>query len=318
MLRIMQLHAARINAVDPSDVAADAPMDAAGWRSYLRDRGLLEPASAGGEPEVVPLSGGVSAQVVRVGTLVCKRPYRQLKVQTDWPADIDRVGVEATALRRFAAIAPPLVHFDPVGHILIQRFVEGTDWKQLLLAGQIDPRVGTALGEALRTIHHSPVDGFTAGGRRLRQLRLDPYFAHAAAMAPEFTPVLQEVVTGLQQPGRTVVHGDFSPKNILVAPGATTVIDWEVAHLGAPEFDLAFLVCHLRAKAVHLPQYGAQLDAVEDAFFAGYRLPYDDDWYRRLLAALLIARVHGRSPLSYLTPDQNSALLEQARDLLAL
>lgn len=310
----MQLHAGRMNDADSRGFPHDAPISAAEWLDYLRSRGLLDSDS---DPAVVPLTGGVSAQVVRVGGLVCKQPYRRLKVETAWIADMDRAAVEARALSQFEHIAPPLVHFDPDTHVLVQGFVEGQAWKAQLLSGQVDPAVAAELGTALTAIHSAPTDEFTDGGRRLRQLRLDPYLVHAARTAPEFAGVLADVDAQLSAPGRSVVHGDFSPKNILVSPTAVTVIDWEVAHIGAPEFDLAFLVCHLRAKAAHLPHWEPRFAAAEAAFLAHYRLPYDQRWYRRLLAALLIARIHGRSPLSYLSPISAAALLDQARELLA-
>lgn len=43
----------------------------------------------------------------------------------------------------------------------------------------------------------------------------------------------------------TLVHGNFRPKNVILAPGAgdtrVCVVDWEVAALGAPLYDLALL-----------------------------------------------------------------------------
>jgi hypothetical protein len=65
-----------------------------------------------------------------------------------------------------------------------------------------------------------------------------------------------------EQP-RTLVHGSFRPQNILVAtePGAgggrrIFAVDWELAALGAPLYDLAFL-----AEGFRDPDLGALIDA---------------------------------------------------------
>jgi aminoglycoside phosphotransferase (APT) family kinase protein len=48
------------------------------------------------------------------------------------------------------------------------------------------------------------------------------------------------------------VHGDFSPKNLLVWEGRVMLIDCEVGHYGDPAFDLGFFVTHLVLKAIWL------------------------------------------------------------------
>ena len=59
-----------------------------------------------------------------------------------------------------------------------------------------------------------------------------------------------------------VVHGDYSPKNVLVGRRtALWVIDWEVAHRGDPAFDVAFLLNHLLLKSIHRPQARAGYEA---------------------------------------------------------
>lgn len=297
------------------------------WTAHLSRFGLLSadvPSSI-----VTPLSGGVSAQVVRVGDLVCKRPYTRLQVETDWHADTGRVVAEARALDQFGSPsdspAPRLVHFDPQSRILVQRFVDGRSWKTALLAGEVDLRVAGELGRLLTGIHAADPAPFADGAQRLDQLRLTPYFRFAARTAPEFAGALHQAVALLSEPGQTVVHGDFSPKNILVAREVAagidqrprvTIIDWEVVHVGRPEFDLAFLVSHLRAKSAHRPQDAAHYAAAERAFLEQYRAPFDEAVFSHMLACLLIARVYGRSPLTYLSPESRQSLIETARDLL--
>lgn len=286
------------------------------WISYLRRRALLPD---GATPTVTELADGVSARVVRVGELVCKQPYAQLRVSGTWLAGIDRVVAEAAALREFESLTPEFVDFDEENRILVQRFVEGANWKRLLLGGTLEPATAAAAGRHLTQVHRADPTPFGPDGpygslARLRQLRLDPYFGHAAVQVPHCAAQLDAVVRHLEQSNETVVHGDFSPKNLLVDPadpGGVRILDWEVVHAGAPEFDLAFLVSHLRAKAHHLPGRADEFTYLESEFLGAYRLPFDERWYRRILGALLIARVHGRSPLGYLDPEATAALYDE-------
>jgi 5-methylthioribose kinase len=129
---------------------------------------------------------------------------------------------------------------------------------------------------------------------------------------------------------RTLVHGDYSPKNVLLdrdggspladgdgeptgsaredeptgsARGPTPwVIDFEVAHWGDPAFDAAFMLNHLFIKSVynHAIQ-SAYLDAAV-AFWDAYdeRVPWDAERETvRELGVLVLARVDGKSPVEY-------------------
>jgi aminoglycoside phosphotransferase (APT) family kinase protein len=49
------------------------------------------------------------------------------------------------------------------------------------------------------------------------------------------------------------VHGDYSPKNVLIHGGRLTLLDHEVIHWGDPAFDVGFSLTHLLSKAHHRP-----------------------------------------------------------------
>ena len=51
-----------------------------------------------------------------------------------------------------------------------------------------------------------------------------------------------------------LVHGDFSPKNVLVYNRQLILLDHEVLHFGDPAFDIGFSLTHFLSKALHLPQ----------------------------------------------------------------
>ncbi len=106
----------------------------------------------------------------------------------------------------------------------------------------------------------------------------------------------------------TLVHGDYSPKNVLIYQGRLVLLDHEVIHFGDPAFDLGFSLTHLLSKAHHVRDH-------RDAFADGAKLYWqvylqtmgDVDWAMELedravrhTLACLLARVCGRSTLEYL------------------
>ena len=65
-----------------------------------------------------------------------------------------------------------------------------------------------------------------------------------------------------------------------------------MAHRGDPAFDVAFLLCHLTLKAIHLPEHASRLDQVLLSLVEGLRvvtlalLPYIPEAADTLLNAL--------------------------------
>ena len=48
------------------------------------------------------------------------------------------------------------------------------------------------------------------------------------------------------------MHGDYSPKNILLYRDRLVLLDHEVIHFGDPAFDVGFSLTHLLSKALHV------------------------------------------------------------------
>ena len=285
---------------------------------YLRERGLLDGADATARQ----LGGGVSNVVLAVdgsSELVVKQSLPRLRVAASWWAPQDRILTEAEALRLCAGLtpgrAPQVIDVDPDRFVLcIERAPAGwTDWKTLLMGGSIEVRVAEELGRTLAVWHAATAsgDGITdrmSDPRAFEVLRIDPYFRAAAMALPDMADDLERVIARLTSRRRCLVHGDFSPKNVLVDPDGTgiLVIDFEVAHLGEPEFDLAFLLAHLALKAIHRPHLADRFDQLGSAFLDSYTSGVPEDLLPdstsllRCIGALLLARVHGKSPAEYL------------------
>lgn len=300
---------------------------------YLRERGVIEQPP----DRVEELSGGVSNVVLGVSAagraLVIKQSLERLRVAEEWRAPRRRILAEAAALRVVAGLmvdaAPTVVDVDPVRMTLtMDRAGEGwSDWKSQLMAGRIDAAVASRLGASLAALH-----GGTAGAvlppeigsekDSFEVLRLQPYHATVAARVPEVAVAVEAVVAGLRARSECLVHGDFSPKNLLIGPDERAwMIDFEVAHRGDPLFDVAFLLTHLWMKAIHRPEDAPRLWRASEAFRDRYvaRRPagaVDESDLLAQAGCLLLARVHGKSPADYLTAGDRVEVDRLGRSML--
>lgn len=297
---------------------------------YLRDAGLF---SGDERPVVTVLGGGVSNIVLLVATterrVVLKQSLPQLLVADTWLAKTERTLNEAHAMVLVRDLTPQAV--PQVLHIDAERCAmvisaappDWRDWKQQLMAGVTDAQVATQLGELLGSWHTQiSVQGIQGAGlddpQAFDQLRIDPYYRASAQANPAYAQVMLHAADELTSVRRSLVHGDFSPKNVLVgAIGSPWVIDFEVAHLGNPVFDVAFLLSHLLMKSVHLPGSTHALTVAAQQFWSAYRARAGDAFLNesqvcRHVACLLVARVFGKSPAEYLTSSQQQTVLRAA------
>lgn len=297
----------------------------------LRAAGLV------GDGDVVlePLTGGVSCDVWKVetpsGPIVVKRPLPQLRVAAEWHAPIERGTSEVRWLKRARgvdrAIAPEVLAELP-GHAFAMRFLPRCPvWKDELMAGRIDADFAAQVGRGVAAVHAATAhdDGDRAdfpNDEMFRALRVDPFLLHVARHDAERAPALTALADDLASRKIALVHGDVSPKNILVSAGGPVFLDAECAVYGDPAFDLAFCTTHMLLKEVWSGD--ARLNAAAAALVAAYRAGIDwedgDDVLLRagkLTAALLLARVEGKSPAPYLTdPEHKRIVRDQARALL--
>ena len=106
-------------------------------------------------------------------------------------------------------------------------------------------------------------------------IRLEPYLLATARAHPDLAPQLEGLVATTQANKRALVHGDVSPKNILVGPAGPVFLDAECAWWGDPAFDLAFCLNHLLLKCLWTPRardgFLTCFDAMVDTYLAGVR-----------------------------------------------
>jgi aminoglycoside phosphotransferase (APT) family kinase protein len=199
---------------------------------------------------------------------------------------------------------------------------EHKTWKDLLLAGNLDEasRVAGACGRVLGRLHaaswgDSSIAARLADRTYFDQLRLDPYYRHVGRMHEGLAPAIERLIESVWQHRRSLVHGDFSPKNLLVWPGHLMLIDFEVGHYGDPAFDLGFFLTHLVLKSIRADERRQDFLAMAAEFWRTYcdvlatdvaaaELELLEQRMLWNLAGCMLARVDGKSPVEYLSPAQ--------------
>lgn len=322
-----------------SGVAEDRESDAKGAITAILARaGLAQPD---GQLDMAPLTGGVSSDIWRVDLgdrQVCvKRALAKLKVRADWRAPIERSRYEAGWLATVAKVAPgaapPLLHYDKPAGALVMPYLEPGQhrlWKEALRQGDADPKVAMAVGERLARIHRATANdpaiaASFATDSIFQAIRIEPYLLATAERHPDLKSQLGRIARRTASTRIALVHGDVSPKNILIGPDGPILIDAECAWYGDPAFDLAFCLNHLLLKCLWnppaSPKFLASFDALVETYMAGAV------WEPRrvlegrvaaLLPALFLARVDGKSPVEYITAEADKEKVRRVAILFLL
>ncbi len=290
--------------------------------TQLRHFGLLGPEE---HPRCEPLAGGVSSDIWRVDTArgpVCvKRALAKLKVAADWQAPVERNAYEVrwfeTAARIVPEAVPRILGHDEVHGFFVMDYLDPAiyrPWKEELRQGVVDLMVAADVGERLARIHAGTAGCSDIAHRfdtdaLFHALRLEPYLEATALAHPTLAEPLADLVkVTATTHHRALVHGDVSPKNILVGPDGPVFLDAECAWYGDPAFDLAFCLNHFLLKCLWTP-------AATDSFLAAFAVMAEAyrtlvSWETaadvegraaRLLPGLFLARVDGKSPVEYVT-----------------
>lgn len=295
---------------------------------YLVARGIF--ADDGGL-RVRALGGGVSNVVLLVDgpgrRVVVKQALGRLRVAEEWTAPVGRVLTEARALGFAADVipgrVPDVLDTDPSATAMTMVAAPATwpAWKDLLLGGVIDPAIGAALGGMLARLHATTPPPWLDEWSAFEALRVEPYHRAVSARLPEAAARVGELVEAMWRARRCFVHGDYSPKNVLVGDETLWLIDFEVAHLGDPAFDVAFLLNHLVLKSVRRPADRPALrrcaEAFGEAYARGCGNPVAGRHLVAHLACLLAARVVGKSPAEYLDAESGRRVVAVALRALA-
>ncbi len=297
--------------------------------------------SQGEQAQCIDLAGGVSnrtVKVVRQGrpNLIVKQALPKLRVEVDWFSSPERIHREFTALRIFGALLPghvPSAYVeDTCHHIVVMEEVPAphVNWKDQMLAGRVETDHWTAFGAMLARVH-------TATHRKLAELpsdlrdrsffetlRLEPYYRYSGRQVPAAAGFLNRLTTETLNRTDALVHGDYSPKNVLVRNDVLYLLDYEVCHVGDPAFDVGFGLTHALSKAHKMSRLAQQFLAGASHFWRAYAAGgVQEVWGAELeqrsvrhTLACLLARAVGKSPLEYLNQEQRRRQAQVVVDLM--
>lgn len=291
------------------------------------------------QARIAPLSGGVSSEIYLVEDgakkFVVKRALAQLKVKDDWFADVRRNVSERNYVECVGRMMPgivPQLYFanSDAGYFGMEFLGDGfANWKQLLLAGDCceehAERAGTILGEIhQRTYLDGALRKQFDTTENFHQLRVEPYLLTTGARHPELQHIFVAEARRIEATQEALVHGDFSPKNILIGNKRMVLLDCEVAWYGDPAFDIAFFLNHLFLKSLYHAPKNPEMETLIAAFWSAYakaRANSNASAIERrlvpLLLMLLLARVDGKSPVEYLTPLKQQFIRDFVRKHLS-
>lgn len=309
-----------INQPDSSVLDALARMD------------LLRP---GETPRFTPLTGGVASDIWKVEAgdrVFCvKRALGKLRVKDEWRVSEERnafeVGWIETARRIVPDCAPELFGADRRTNLFAMRWLPPLDypvWKALLMQGRVREADAAAMGAAMGAIHAATANHPDIASRFrtdviFRDIRLEAYLGAAALRHPDLSDRLHELIETTAYTRYALVHGDMSPKNILIGPKGPVFLDAECAWYGDPAFDLAFCLNHLLLKCLWrrdlTGEYLASFSALAESHLGQVSWEPRDNLNARaaaLLPGLMLARIDGKSPVEYLTRDAYKDMVRRA------
>ena len=323
--------------------------------SYLRDAGHL---CEGESVTIEALSGGVSNCVLYVQRtaeagpdFVLKQARQQLQVEAPWFCGPERGWQEVATLKVCQSLLAEARQSTEAGKLAIHvpeilfqdldNFAYGmtaaprnhTVWKSDLLQLRCDSQIATCCGELLAFLHgeswqHDEIRQQLANQEFFKDLRVDPYYRYLLRKHADLESAIERLIESLNEQVCSLVHGDYSPKNLLVFQEGLMMVDFEVGHFGDPAFDLGFFLSHLVLKGIwsqsRFNQYWQLIEDFWEAYWSGMQAilsPADRASLEHRavnnFAACLLARVDGKSPVEYLTLETHrDQVREMARQIL--
>lgn len=290
--------------------------------SYLRAHGfdVVEARELGGG-----VSNVVLMAVVRDGEkLVFKQSLPKLRVADEWLFDQKRIVNERRCMEWLERAMPgsaPIVRFHDDANFIFGMSCApegGRNWKEALLDGDTDEPTAERVGAMLAEFHRKAATDVIARKtfadiEVFIQGRVDPYHRFTARAHPDLAPAIDAEVQRMLAHRVTLVHGDYSPKNLFAYPDRVLMLDFEVAHWGDPAFDVAFCLTHLLLKVIHFRERADEYLRVAQAYWRGYGPTAEEEANTlRELGCLLLARIDGKSKEDYIRLDSEK---QQARDV---
>ncbi len=278
------------------------------------------------QPLITPLSGGVSCSVFKIvlgdKRWVIKQALEKLEVAADWFSDIERIHREHEVMEALFPLmpkgsVPKVVHVDYNNHIYLMSCAEDNalTWKEHLMNGNFDEKLAIEAGGMLKQLHECSSKFSEKNKLRFSdqtyfiQLRVNAFHRHVIQKHPLLKNEIDLLILDVTRQKETLVHGDFSPKNMLIESNNKIVlIDHEVAHWGNPVFDVAYCTGHLMLKGWHLNKQADALHLIH-TFLTAYNLKIKN--LIPHLGLMLLARMDGKSPVPYIKNEATKNIIRK-------
>ena len=288
----------------------------------------------------IKITDGVSSDIWHVKTakekeFCIKRALAKLTVKEDWYAPVNRSNFEAIYFKYCKKIAPD--NFPKVlGHDN-KKFILAIEWynpkqfevwKKKLFNKNIELKdaenVSNLLLEKHKNFFNKKIYKIKfSNDNTFHSIRIEPYILFTSKKYPQFNKQFSKVAKSLLKNKKTLIHGDFSPKNILINANKPVILDAETACWGDPVFDLAFCNNHLLLKSLLQNGLGNKFLHLSFNFISNYikKITWEEkkDFTDRLfdiIPLLLLARVDGKSPVEYFNLKQKNRTRALAKEIL--
>jgi len=272
------------------------------------------------------LTGGVSSDIWKVSTkertYCVKRALAKLKVEAAWFAPVERNRFEVSwyqiANQHAPGAAPRILAHDTKAMLFAMEFLDPKShklWKNELHEGRVDPVQARQTGALLGTIHAKTANDETLHAQFPRAdifqaIRLEPYLEATSDKHSDLKEQLYALSKRTGQTRLTMIHGDITPKNILLGPNNPVFLDAECACIGDPAFDIAFCLKHFLLKCLWTPSStNAYLTCFKEMTASylnevAWEAPEQlEERAASLLPGLFLARVDGKSPVEYIQQE---------------
>ena len=304
----------------PANDNGDAPT---GMIDALEQMALL---ARGDRPTITALRKGASSEIYRVklawGTICIKRSLPRPSSSGDTALPVQRSNFEGKWLRIARDVlgeSVPAVLGEQHGMFAMEYLdpARHTSWATQLHSGDINPSTAAEIGRMIGRVHAATANNFAVAqrfstDRIFHAARIEPLLLTTAAIEPEAGSRLKQLALNTERTKLALIHGDFSPDNMLIGPKGPVLLDAECAWYGDPAFDLALFLSYLLVACVLQPQWCNHYLTCYTACSAAYaqrvtweRPEHTDERAALLVPALVLARAGGHVPSDSLQPARD-------------
>jgi len=251
-----------------------------------------------------------------------KKAKKKLDVKEDWFVPIERNIYEYKwyneVNKLVPNIAPQVIYSDTNNFFFIMEYFDEKKfplWKKELFKSNININFSQSVAQNLSFIHLNTFNNSELKSKfdtikLFEDLRIDPYIRFTATIHDDIKNKLLDIANNLNNKKITLVHGDISPKNILINNDKPIFLDAECAWYGDPAFDFAFCINHLILKSIKLPKVKDLLSKsfriLSDTYLMNVKWEDPKLFEKRtilILSALMLARIDGKSPVEYINSN---------------